>query len=156
MKAYNSILFPTDFSHCSDQAIEEVCNLAQTLGAELHLLNVVEPIDIYSTRYGTEQVLYFDLMKQMRAGATEDMNILKEKLSARGLHPVSVVLEGKPEDEIVKNASEQGMSLVWEIDRADRQRWRCHWILPKSWDSRTAKSDSGSHPSQRAASGRLA
>lgn len=112
MKAYNSILFPTDFSHCSDQAIEEVCNLAQTLGAELHLLHVVEPIDIYSTRYGTEQALYFDLMKQMRAGATEDMNILKEKLSARGLHPVSVVLEGKPEDEIVKYASEQGMSLV--------------------------------------------
>lgn len=35
----------------------------------------------------------------------------------------------------------QGMSLVWEIDQADRQRWRCHWILrdgtpafPGWWD----------------------
>lgn len=112
MKAYNCILFPTDFSHCSDQAIEEVCNLAQTLGAELHLLHVVEPIDVYSTRYGTEQTLYLDLMKQMHSGATEDMNVLKEKLSARGLHPVSVVLEGKPADEIVRYATEHGMSLV--------------------------------------------
>jgi hypothetical protein len=24
---------------------------------------------------------------------------------------------------------EQGMTLVWQSDRADRQRWRCHWIL---------------------------
>ena len=112
MKAYKTILFPTDFSRCSDQAIEEVCNLAQILGAELHLLHVIEPIDIYSTRYGTEQALYFDLMKQMRAGANDDMTALKKNLAARGLHPVCALIEGKPAEEIVKYAGDHSMSLV--------------------------------------------
>lgn len=112
MKTYGSILFPSDFSHCSEQAVNQVCDLAQTLGAELHLLHVVEPLDVYATRYGTEQALYYDLMKQMRTGAHEDLDALTKKLAARGLHPVPVVREGKPADEIVDYAKSHGIGLI--------------------------------------------
>ncbi|MFM8472580.1 MAG: universal stress protein [Candidatus Kapaibacterium sp.] len=112
MKTYGSILFPTDFSHCSDSAVDAVCDLAQTLGAELHLLHVVEPIDVYATRYGSEQALYFDLMKQMRTGAHEDLEALKKTLAARGLHPVAVIREGKPADEIVEYAKTHGIGMI--------------------------------------------
>ena len=112
MKSYSTILFPTDFSHCSDQAVNEVGDLAQTLGAELHLLHIVEPIDMYSSRYGTEQTMYFDLLKQMRTGAHEDLKALSTKMSERGLHPVTAVRDGRPADEIIAYAKDHNMNLI--------------------------------------------
>ncbi len=40
-----TILVGTDFSPRSDKAFAKACELAQTLGATIHLLHVLEPVD---------------------------------------------------------------------------------------------------------------
>ncbi len=112
MKNYHSILFATDFSECSRKAIEHAVDLAQLMNAKLHLLHIIEPIDMYATRFGTEQSLYFDLMKEMRTGAHADLNKLTAEISARGVSVIPVLREGKPADEIVSYAKEHNIGLI--------------------------------------------
>ncbi len=112
MKKYSSILFATDFSDCAQKAVESVVDLASALGSTLHVVNVVEPIDVYATRYGTEQTLYYELMKQMRTGAHADIDKLSTDLRAKGLQVIATVREGKPADEIVSYAREHNISLI--------------------------------------------
>lgn len=48
------------------------------------------------------------------------------------LQPPPQISEGRQVDPRFRSLGpdEQGMSLVWESDPGDRQRGRCHWILP--------------------------
>ncbi len=54
MKFYKRILFPTDFSECSEKGFEYASRIAKTYNAELHIFHV----DIqYYNRYGPEFVI---------------------------------------------------------------------------------------------------
>ncbi len=112
MKSYHSILYATDFSECSTKALEYAVDLAHIMNAKLHLLHVVEPLDMYATRFGTEQSLYFDLMKELRTTANSDLQKVAAQISDRGIGVIPVVREGKPAEQIVNYASEHSIALI--------------------------------------------
>ena len=112
MKSYSSLLFVSDFSACSESAVEAVASLAKLLNAKLHVLHCVEPVDMYATRYGTEQTLYFEMMKEIRTGANTDMQKLHDEFSQLGLQVSTVIREGKAADEIIAYAAEHNISMI--------------------------------------------
>lgn len=52
---YENVLIPTDGSDGTKEAIEHGLELAETYGATVHALYVVEPI--YATDYGGDRIL---------------------------------------------------------------------------------------------------
>lgn len=111
MAAIKRILVPTDFSKTSQAAEEQAAELASTLGAELTLLHVYEPIAwplpegyvLYSPEQLTELLTEADrLLAQAKA-----------RLEARGVKQVSVKrLQGIIAPEIVDEAERGKHDLV--------------------------------------------
>lgn len=111
-KSYSSILLPVDFSECSLHAREYAVDLANTYSSTLHLLYVVEPLDLFSGADGIEQSVYFDVMQSLRSQAQERMERVVRELSSLGLKVESVVREGRPSDVITDYAVEKGIALI--------------------------------------------
>ncbi len=67
-QAVRRILVPVDFSEAAERAVEHAIEIAQTYGAEIHLLHVVEQV-VYPSVYGYE-ASYFPTEEVV--GAVED------------------------------------------------------------------------------------
>jgi nucleotide-binding universal stress UspA family protein len=71
MRTIKAVLVPTDFSEASAQALEHACGLADTFGAALHLMHVVDDPFMrsgFAELYGALPPDYFDnLAKEARA-----------------------------------------------------------------------------------------
>jgi nucleotide-binding universal stress UspA family protein len=99
------ILFPTDFSHLSDAALEHATTLARETGATLLVLHVEEP----PIAYGGGEMYY---------GIPDpDDHEMRRMLAAIRPHDPAVHVEhrmvtGDPADEIVKVADEEHVDLI--------------------------------------------
>jgi nucleotide-binding universal stress UspA family protein len=104
MKA-KKILFPTDFSHCSDAALEYAATLARDTGATLLIVHVEE----HPLAYGGGEMYY---------GAPEpDSATLRDMLSKvvpknGGVKYEHRLLMGEPAQAIVDFASSEGVDLI--------------------------------------------
>lgn len=100
------ILVGCDFSHDSDLAVQYGISLAQEFEAELHLAHVIEPpiypdIDAEGTgRSHIAPVLERKLMNMVPSDARHWCS------------PITVLLEGKPAEEISRYAENEGMALI--------------------------------------------
>jgi len=56
-QAVRRILVPVDFSEAAEMAVHHATEIAQTYGAEVHLLHVVEEV-VYPSAYGIEPALF--------------------------------------------------------------------------------------------------
>lgn len=99
------ILFPTDFSTVSDEALHFATMLARDSGAKLLIVHVEEP----PTAYGGGDMYY---------GLPEpDTGALKHMLEALKPDDASVAYEhrmlmGSPADEIVEFAKREGVDMI--------------------------------------------
>jgi len=109
---YPSILLPLDFSECSLHARTYAVDLARKYASTIHLLYVVEPLDLFSGADGIEQSVYFDVMSSLRDRASEKMKNVAEDLREEGLNVVTSVQEGKPSDVIASYATDHSISLI--------------------------------------------
>lgn len=110
MLTIKRILVPTDFSECSDAALAYGRGMAQTFGATLHLLHVVQ--DPYTQPWAAEAfpAPLGDLLAQWQAQARVR---LSELLPEGQRENVMVAVEvGSPFQEILRYANEQGMDLI--------------------------------------------
>ncbi|MDX9788635.1 MAG: universal stress protein [Desulfobacterales bacterium] len=104
------ILVGCDFSRDSDLAFQYGISLAQEFEAELHLVHVIEP------------PIYPDLQNAGDAQGAEHSRIaplLERKMmgmvpedARHWCFPVTVLMEGKPAEEISRYAEEKGMDLI--------------------------------------------
>jgi len=105
------ILAPTDLSVFSKQAIEYASALAQTLGAKLSLLYVIEKPDlsgVSAVPLGLAKILLEDLERQSKR---ELARLLPED-GARGVEVDRQVVVGTPYRKIVQTAAAEKVDLI--------------------------------------------
>lgn len=111
MAARNVIVFPTDFSPRSLEALPWLRRMTDLLKAQLHVIYVIEEPQVYTT---------LDMGPVPIPSAAELTDTARERLARFVIDaitelretPVSTVLVGRPADEIVNYARESGASLL--------------------------------------------
>jgi len=104
-KAVGRILVPIDFSEASDAALEHGKEIAQTYGAEIDLLHVVEE-PFYPPAYGPDvasfptQDVVERVEKQLADMAREEIGYEHVMISARTGYPSSEILDYIDENEV--------------------------------------------------------
>lgn len=112
MALFESILVPVDFSPHSDRAAEVALDIAETLGAEVHLLHV------YGIPIGVAGLGIFDaarsasVLTDLRDGAAGALEGAVARLEDRGVKVTGFVREGVPAHTIVETAGELGADLI--------------------------------------------
>lgn len=104
-RAVRRILVPVDFSEGSEMAIRHAKEIAQTYGAEIDLLHVVEEL-AYPTAYGLEPVTFptQDIVerveKQLADLARDEIGYEHVMIQATVGHPATGILEYVEENEV--------------------------------------------------------
>lgn len=111
MMEIKSILFPTDFSEGSSQALRYAVDLAQRYGAKLFVVNVIYDV-VKATGWYVPHVSVDKMYEDIRESA-------KKELERFGVEELSVlknverlVLSGVPHEEIINFAKEQKIDLI--------------------------------------------
>jgi nucleotide-binding universal stress UspA family protein len=98
-------MFPTDFSHLSDDALSHATALAQESGATLLIVHVEEP----PTAYGTGEMYY-----GIPEPDNDTLNTMLEAVVPTDprVHYEHRLAIGNPADEIVRLAEEENVDMI--------------------------------------------
>jgi nucleotide-binding universal stress UspA family protein len=90
----NRMLFPTDFSPTSDAALVPACNWARRLGAEIHLLHVIESLrpDLYAASLVMSDPSLVD--RTLAAKARQELDTRRRLARDRGATVTCESVEG--------------------------------------------------------------
>lgn len=107
------MFIPIDFSDSSMLALDYAIDLGGTLGAELTVLFVVEPIYFATPGdlYGTSANLGM-LLEEQRRTARDELKKLDERLKKRGVNAKTVLGSGVPHEVIVETAKTRKADLI--------------------------------------------
>jgi nucleotide-binding universal stress UspA family protein len=103
------ILFPTDFSTTSTEAQRYAVSLAKQLGAQVHLLHAIEPIDVESGEADPE---VDEFIRRLEARARNLMERLAVYFDEAGVETTQEVVVGRRWTAIVKRAQELRVDLI--------------------------------------------
>lgn len=112
MSPFQKILVPIDFSPHSDEALRVACEMAETFGASLTLVNVFSA-PIYPMPEGAYVAMpaaYADVVAATNKRLEETCAVVKRDHQALAVD--SRALEGVPFREIVAFARKQGIDLI--------------------------------------------
>ncbi len=104
-----SILFPTDFSHYNDSALEYASTLAAEAGATLHIVHVHDVRDL-SAAMGEASYLYASTWQEELEAARQRLESITP--SVPGVRCERHCLTGTPDEEIVNLAAEKNIDLI--------------------------------------------
>jgi nucleotide-binding universal stress UspA family protein len=106
------ILWPTDFSDASYEALRTADTLASHFSAELVLLHVIPPVPLipgYDAPVGIGSTSY---LEQIETTARESLDkIAVERISGE-VASLKVVVHGNPPEEVVRTAAEYNADLI--------------------------------------------
>ena len=111
MKAFSSVLFPVDFSECSEQVFPYALDMAKKFDATLHLLFVARDISYLTTVDVSRDILMNTVAEVARAGEARMQAFCEKSLGGLSDYEAKVVM-GNPSEEIVKYADEKGIDLI--------------------------------------------
>lgn len=106
------ILCPTDFSDRAAYAQNYACTLAAKFGAELHLLNVVQPVELLSTDPTVPLIAPTISPQELMSAAEAQLAALKDLPVEGELTVVRTVRDGLPFLAIVEYAKEFDIDLI--------------------------------------------
>ena len=124
---YENIIVPLDGSDASRQVLPYARSIAKTVGATLHLIGVLEPLNRVDnlSRMGSgaqnapmsqsELVLSEDwraLVGGLRREARERLDAAAEESRSRGIETTVELLEGEAAEQIIAAGNRQGESLI--------------------------------------------
>lgn len=109
---YQRILHATDFSPLSAHAMAHALKLAQTFGAQLHLLHVVDEAAYYWVAAGPDALPLGPLPVDLAKTAENLMQRLVQTHVPAGMVCVHKVIVGRPFVEIIRYAEEEKCSLI--------------------------------------------
>ena len=120
--AFKTILVGDDGTPEAERAVEVAISLAQSLGAKLIVLGVVEPPSAESQAegYGLETV------SQARERLKEKLHQKIQAIAQSEIEVITEIFEGKPDEVIVQRVEEDSVNLV-VVGRRDIARVR-HWL----------------------------
>jgi universal stress protein A len=108
MSQYQKILVAIDLSEDSTSVVQQGRVIADSSGAELHLIHVIEPL---SFAYGGDIPMDFSgIQEEIQQQATQQMQRFGESNNIDAQH--QHILLGKPEVEIRATAKELGTDLI--------------------------------------------
>ena len=105
------ILVPIDFSVHSKNALRYAVPMAESFGASLHLVYVVEPT-VYPADLGFGQVVLPGVEEELRDKGLDELRKLIEREIGDRAKATSVVRTGKPHQEILREAEEREVDLI--------------------------------------------
>jgi len=111
MQAFKNILFPIDFSECSEKVFPFALEMAQKFDAKLRLLFVARDISYLSTVDVAWELLRNTVAEVARAGENRMEAFCDKNLRDFSNYETKVVT-GDPAEEILKFANEQGIDLI--------------------------------------------
>ena len=109
------ILVPTDFSECSDKALEQALDIAKQYHAQVFLLHVIREGILYQTDTGiiTDEGLWQQIRNSQLAEAKEKLQNQIDKFpQAEEVETVSIIREGIPYEKILEEGKEKGIDLI--------------------------------------------
>lgn len=113
---YEKILIPTDGSEVAENAVAHAIDIAETYGAEVHALYVID-VNAVDISLGTEQVQrikegHFDEMPELQEEARKATNFVAQAGEDAGLEVVESVVAGQPHRQIGRYAEQHDIDLV--------------------------------------------
>ena len=115
IKPIKRILFATDFSDCSREALDYTLGLAERLGAEVHLVHVFERPVYFEVGVSHNIQLRHNVdewIQDLKTGATKQLDALAAEVRGRQPGTQASLREGVPVDEILKAATETSADLI--------------------------------------------
>lgn len=112
MIALKNVLVATDFSDCSQAAVEQARALAEPFSASLHLLHVVtDPLHEVWACYAPGAD-FLSLVEKLQADARKRLALLASRDEVTGGRVVLAAAWGDPGDEILKYARGHNIDLI--------------------------------------------
>jgi nucleotide-binding universal stress UspA family protein len=109
-RSIQRILVPVDLSDLARHCAREARRLARNFGAQIDLLNVIEPLPYYLATYGGMTLT--DLAPRIRDQAEIDMQAMAASITEDSLPVESIVVEGEVAREIVRAAERTNADLI--------------------------------------------
>ena len=110
---FDNILYPTDFSELSREALEYARQLASTFGAQFHCVHVVDEAYQYWSAMGPESVPVGPPPEDMiEVGRVRMEKFCAEYLAGLKPEPITHVSVGRPFAEIIGYAREHAVDLI--------------------------------------------
>lgn len=106
------ILLATDFSECSDHALNYACEFAEAFTAELHLLTIFEPPVTADPEFGFGQVGAKNVEEGAHSQLLNKLQNHPESAWRDKLEVTRSVRTGRPFVEIVRYAKEMKIDLI--------------------------------------------
>lgn len=111
MYKYKNILLPTDFSQGSEEAFEHAKDIAKSMNAKIHLLNVIQPV-VYPTGIELAHESLINLEGDLEKISKQNLSKVESRLNDLGIETKSTTLMGKPSDQIMEYAKKFDIDLV--------------------------------------------
>lgn len=105
------ILVPIDFSGHAKNALKYAIPLAETHGASIHLVYVIEPT-IYPADFGFGQVVMPGVEQELRVKGEVELEALREREIGSRVPSSYAVRMGKAHQEILQEAEEKMIDLI--------------------------------------------
>lgn len=111
--SFQRILFPTDFSELAVHALDYARGMAEAFSAKLFCLHVADDAQLYWGAAGVEGVPIGPSADELLAIGKKRMEHFAARYLAEIVPPPTThVCLGRPYDEIVKYASQEGIDLI--------------------------------------------
>jgi nucleotide-binding universal stress UspA family protein len=108
MKPIKTILVPTDFSDCSDEAMQTAAMIARTFRAQILLVHVIQPY-----AYGmTETFNLVDHYTALKTIAGPMLEEARKRLAKQGVSVKTDLLTGAAHSEILEKARRSKTDLI--------------------------------------------
>lgn len=109
---FQRILCPTDFSPAAYEALKAAASLALDYSSELLVVNVVEPMPVYTMADTVPPTYLRQYMADMKAASREQMNNLVNKVIFAKIRVKPLIESGPPADRIVEAADRKRADLI--------------------------------------------
>jgi nucleotide-binding universal stress UspA family protein len=135
MVTIEKILCPVDFFPASERAVSYATGLAQIYNAKIHLLHVVVPVPAVAYEFPFDTS---DIVKEMQAAATREMNKVITRVKARGVDVESSIRVGAVYDAIKHAVARTKPDLIamGTHGRSGIERWflgsETEWLMRHS------------------------
>jgi nucleotide-binding universal stress UspA family protein len=111
MYKYKNILVPTDFSTGAENSLTHATEIAKSMNARIHLLNVVQTV-VYPIGIEIAHESLLNLEQELEENSRTKLEQICAKLSSDGIDNVYKVILGKAHKVIIDYANENEIDLT--------------------------------------------